>query len=308
VRDVVEFCDVLSCEVNPYAAAEAVRELALKSFIRLGHAAISSKSGLHDILEIPSKILQMGKAKVDAAEPWARVSEALYLSRKDELPLSEFRVKSQANIELLRTSLSVVLENLPEDLHPMREDLAIKLSKINDRIRGGLRQWVADLEPGGVRDIVASVERQFSIFNSLKKEGHASPSSWTLITDQEEFLIHAMYQVISKESLPNVVRNHTLEQCGLRMTWSSKRERFEPAFKNSHFKNSTLFDLSSKYFDSLLDKLESNPSNSTLTRFITDLRDLRLEFEREGIFYQNRERLHSQQKRIFNSLFGEHIK
>lgn len=261
---------------------KALIELSTIACSRFGIPS-ASKETVRSLINAPDKAdLLVKPPHLPTDARWERLASAIIPPAPDGFPIATLRTTSKATLEVLKESVALLAAELRElRLRPISQSTALAL---RDSIQSVRDIAAEDRESRGES---LSAARQLQIYHKVGPEwARVTPLEHLFLSwcaAPEEPVTTAPSAPATEPPLDRKVRSSApdsklLEPLGLVWAWSEKRAIWEPASKISKYQNSTLFDLSSRYFEARLEQSD-RPIGVATKRLFEGLRDARRAYE-----------------------------
>ena len=308
---VTELTKALGCpRENEMEVTRALIELSTIACSRFG-VPWTSQEAVRSLINAPSKADLLAKPlHLPTDARWERLAEAILPPVPDGFPIAALRTTSESTLEVLKESVASLAADLRElRLKPISDTTAMTLRGSIKSVREIATQN-SEWREEGLR-----AARQLAIYHEVGPQ-------WSMVTPLEHlFLVWcatpeepATTASTGPASARSIARNDRLappdpkllQPLGLIWKWCETRTSWEPTPKSSKYQNSTLFDLSSRYFEARLDRGDM-PLGLATKRLFEELRDARRAYEvaRGGVDdTQALRTLHMQQASILDRLLS----
>ncbi len=280
---VTELSVALECRrSNEIEVTQALIGLCKAAVSRFG-APVATHKTVGELIGARSQSTLLCKSTDITPDPrWERLAHAIIPPLPDGFPIATLRTTSRLELEALKGAVASLAKDINElHLKPISPTIAVALQGSLEAVRhhavendelkecnlNALRQLKLHLEVGPEWGRVTPLEHLFLLWCSQPDEvptpAATPPAARPSLTRDD------------RTSPPSTAHLNTL---GLTWAWSDKRQAWEPAPKNSRYQNSTLFDLSSHYFEARLTN-RTVPLHRETRQFFEALRDAMKAYE-----------------------------
>lgn len=262
-------------------ATEALRELAKTCLIRFGIQPAAQETlaqALSVSLDAVRNTNTLETSKLPNEE-WRRLASKMRFPSDEPLLGAYFEVTSADDLRRLIGEISKLRAEV-SNLIPLDATLAHHARNALPRLREMVRE--GDPDPK-LADFVAHCARQITLAERLGVE-------WTRVHPRERAFMQTLLAEgllksadrsaeLTKDPITDLeLCNRLLNQVGMQAKFVEQRNQLEPFLNNTRFYKTSVFQRSSHYFNSVLEKTQDNQSPA-VRRFFRELRDIQELYE-----------------------------